>query len=454
MNDNTSATTQPKITIFGTGYVGLVTGVCFADLGYDVLCVDNNPERIYPLQNGKSPIYERGMDEILTKNIAANRLRFTLNAQEGVAHGEFIFIAVGTPSATYGSANLQYVYEVARSIGSHLNHACVVVNKSTVPVGSGDKVKDIIADELNKRNKKIDFAIVSNPEFLKQGDAISDFMRADRVIIGSDDAKALTKVQQLYAPTKSRIVTMDIRSAELSKYAANAFLATKISFMNEMAMLAERFGADIKSVRLGIGTDPRIGMEFLNAGCGYGGSCFPKDVKALIWMARECGCEVPLFNAIENINIRQKCIIFNLLMKIYTNNLKDKRIALWGLAFKPNTDDMRDAPSRVLIELLWQEGAIVQAYDPVAMDEARRIYGTKENLIFCSNMEETLENADALAVVTEWQEFANPDFNLIKNKLSRPIILDGRNLYDPQKMHDIGMTYYGIGTKKPHDNNT
>lgn len=442
-----------KITIFGTGYVGLVTGVCLAEIGNDVLCVDTNPEKIYLLQQGQSPIYERGMDEILTKNIAAKRLRFTTDAAEGVKHGDFLFIAVGTPSATYGSANLQFVYEVARSIGKHLDHDCIVVNKSTVPVGTGDKVKNIIATELMQRKEKIDFAVVSNPEFLKQGDAIADFMHSDRVIIGSNDEKALAKMQQLYAPTQSRIVTMDIRSAELSKYAANAFLATKISFINEMAMLAEKFDADITSIRLGIGTDPRIGMDFLNAGCGYGGSCFPKDVKALIWMARESGSEVPLFDAIENINIRQKCIIFNRLMKYFKNNLKGKRIALWGLAFKPNTDDMRDAPSRVLMELLWQEGAIVQAYDPVAMKEAQRIYNSRSDLILCSSMAATLENADALAVVTEWQEFANPDFNLIKNKLRQPIIFDGRNLYDPQKVSEMGFEYHGIGRKKNYDRN-
>jgi UDPglucose 6-dehydrogenase len=445
-------TTSQKITIFGTGYVGLVTGVCLAEIGNDVMCVDTNPERVYPLQQGKSPIYERGMDEILAKNIAAKRLHFTMDAAEGIKHGDFIFIAVGTPSATYGSANLQYVYDVARSIGKNIDHPCIVVNKSTVPVGTGDKVKNIIEAELKQRNAKIAFSLVSNPEFLKQGDAISDFMHADRVIIGSDNDEALAKMQQLYAPTNSRIVTMDIRSAELSKYAANAFLATKISFINEMAMLAEKFGADIKNIRLGIGTDPRIGMDFLNAGCGYGGSCFPKDVKALIWMARECGSEVPLFDAIENINIRQKCIIFNRLMKYFKNNLKNKRIALWGLAFKPNTDDMRDAPSRVLMELLWQEGAIVQAYDPVAMQEAKRIYGSKPDFILCSNINETLENADALAVVTEWQQFANPDFNLIKNKLRSPIIFDGRNLYDPQKVAAIGLEYHGIGRGIKHDN--
>ena len=446
--------TPQKITIFGTGYVGLVTGVCLAELGNDVLCVDTNPEKIYALQHGQSPIYERGMDELLAKNIAASRLHFTLDALEGVKHGDFLFIAVGTPSATYGSANLQFVYEVARNIGKYLDHEVIVVNKSTVPVGTGDKIKNIITREIDlRKNCHINFTVVSNPEFLKQGDAIADFMHADRVIIGSDDSEALAKMKNLYAPTGSRLVTMDIRSAELSKYAANAFLATKISFINEMAMLAEKFGADIKNIRLGIGTDPRIGMDFLNAGCGYGGSCFPKDVKALIWMARESGSEVPLFDAVENINTRQKCTIFNRLMKRFKNNLSNKRIALWGLAFKPNTDDMRDAPSRVLMELLWQEGAIVQAYDPVAMKEAQRIYGSRPDLILTPNMTDALDNADVLVVITEWQEFMHPDFNLIKKKLLHPVIFDGRNLYDPQQVAKIGLEYYGIGRKAQHDDN-
>lgn len=446
--------TPQKITIFGTGYVGLVTGVCLAELGNDVLCVDTNPEKIYALQHGQSPIYERGMDELLAKNIAASRLHFTLDALEGVKHGDFLFIAVGTPSATYGSANLQFVYEVARNIGKYLDHEVIVVNKSTVPVGTGDKIKNIITREIDlRKNCHINFTVVSNPEFLKQGDAIADFMHADRVIIGSDDSEALAKMKNLYAPTGSRLVTMDIRSAELSKYAANAFLATKISFINEMAMLAEKFGADIKNIRLGIGTDPRIGMDFLNAGCGYGGSCFPKDVKALIWMARESGSEVPLFDAVENINTRQKCTIFNRLMKRFKNNLSNKRIALWGLAFKPNTDDMRDAPSRVLMELLWQEGAIVQAYDPVATKEAQRIYGSRPDLILTPNMTDALDNADVLVVITEWQEFMHPDFNLIKKKLLHPVIFDGRNLYDPQQVAKIGLEYYGIGRKAQHDDN-
>lgn len=436
-----------KITVFGTGYVGLVTGVCFADLGpdYDVMCVDINQEKINLLQQGKSPIYEKGMEEILAKNIAANRLHFTTDVATGVKHGDFLFIAVGTPSTYYGSADLGFVYDVARDIGRYMEKPCIVVGKSTVPVGSGDKVKNIITEELAQRGVDIAFTIASNPEFLKQGDAIKDFAKSDRIIIGANDSETLKKMEELYTPLNAPIVSMDIRSAEFAKYAANAFLATKISFINEMAILAEELGVDVKNIRKGIGTDPRIGMEFLNAGCGYGGSCFPKDVKALIWTARECGCEVQLFEAVENINFRQKCLIFNRLKKHFKQNLRGKRIALWGLAFKPDTDDMREAPSRMLMELLWQEGAVVQAYDPVAMNEAQHIYGTRTDLILCPNTTATLENADALAIVTEWQEFRNPDFNLIKNKLRHPVIFDGRNLFEPQDMLSLGIEYFSIG---------
>lgn len=443
-----------KITVFGSGYVGLVTSVCFADLGYDVCAIDNDSNKIALLKSGISPIYERGMDELLTKSLASKRLNFTTNAAASISHGNFIFIAVGTPSTTYGSANLQYVYDVARTIGRYLKKPCIIIDKSTVPVGTADKVRAIINEELEKRKINVKFDVVSNPEFLKQGDAIADFTKSDRIIIGADNPETLAKMEQLYAPIKVPIVAMDLRSAELSKYAANAFLATKISFINEIAMLAEKLGADIKNVRLGIGSDKRIGMDFLNAGCGYGGSCFPKDVKALIWMAREYGCEVPLFGAVENINIRQKCIIFNRIMKHFKNNIRDKKIALWGLAFKPDTDDMREAPSKVLMELLWQEGAIVQAYDPVAMKETQRIYGERPDLILCQDMQEALENADALAIVTEWRDFQKPDFALIKNKLHQPVIFDGRNLYDPQQMHDLEIQYYGIGRKKSYENDT
>lgn len=440
-----------KVSVFGTGYVGLVTGVCFAELGYDVVCVDINEEKIDLLKKGISPIYEPSMEELLAKNIKEGSIKFTTNVKDGVQHGDFLFLAVGTPSATYGSADLQYVYSVARSIGKNLAKESIVVDKSTVPVGTGNKVKAIIQEELDKRKVKYKFAVVSNPEFLKQGDAINDFMKSDRIIIGADDPKILERVKKFYEPVNAQVVVMDIHSAELAKYAANAYLATKISFINEMAMLAEKLGADINAIKQGIGTDPRIGMDFLNAGCGYGGSCFPKDVKALIWMARECGVEVPLFDAVENINIRQKCIIFNRLKKFFNNNLKGRIIALWGLAFKPNTDDMRDAPSKVLLELLWQEGAIVKAYDPVAMKEARRIYGERPDLIFCDTKELTLEGAEALVLVTEWNEFRTPDFSMLKQKLHYPVIFDGRNLFDPAKMAVLGFEYFGIGRKKPHE---
>lgn len=434
-----------KITIFGTGYVGLVTGICFAELGNDVLCVDIDEEKITLLKKGISPIYEPGMDELLTKNIEAKKITFSTDIIAGVKFGEFIFVAVGTPSAPYGSADLQYVYKVAETIGKNLDKTAVIINKSTVPVGTGDKVKSIIQEELDKRNVKIAFDVVSNPEFLKQGNAIDDFMHSERVIIGVDNENAYKKVQSIYAPLKTKIISMDIRSAELSKYAANAFLATKISFINEIAYLSEMLGADISLVKEGIGTDSRIGMSFLNAGCGYGGSCFPKDVKALIWMAREYGCEVPLFDTVENINIRQKCIIYNRIKKYFGNKLKDKVIALWGLAFKPNTDDMREAPSKVLLELLWHEGAKVQAFDPVAMKEAHRIYGDRGDLVFCKSKEEALLNADALAIVTEWDEFKGPNFELLKNSLHYPVIFDGRNLYNVEKMAQLGIDYYCIG---------
>jgi len=435
------------ITIFGTGYVGLCTGVCLAELGHRVICVDTNPSIIKMLQEGKSPIYEPGMDELLSKNIKAKRITFTLDQVFAIKQSEYLFIAVGTPSAADGSADLQYVYAVAKTIGQNMDHECVVVDKSTVPVGTGDKVKAIITKELAKCKAKVKFYLVSNPEFLKQGDAINDFMHADRVILGADDPAALEKIHKLYKSTHSKIVTMDLRSAELSKYAANAFLATKISFINEIAQFAEQFGADIHNVRLGIGTDPRIGLHFLQAGCGYGGSCFPKDVQALIWMAREYGIESPLFNAVESINTRQKHLIFNRIKK-YFGDLEGKVIALWGLAFKPNTDDMRAAPSKVLLESLWRSGAKVQAYDPVAMPTARRIYGERRDFTLCSTAAEALANADALVVITEWEEFLHPDFALIKKKIKNKVIFDGRNLYQPAEMNRLGITHFPVGRKK------
>src|SRR3990170_4080526 len=437
-----------KVTIFGTGYVGLVTGICLAEIGHDVICVDTNVDKINMLKQGKSPIYERGLDELLAKNLAAKKIIFTTDTVFGINHGDYFFIAVGTPSSSDGSADLQYVYSVAKAIGQNLNRYAIIVNKSTVPVGTGDKVKAIIDKELNKRNLHPGFDVVSNPEFLKQGDAIKDFMQSDRIIIGVENEEVFNRMCKLYEPIKTKIVSMDVRSAELSKYAANAFLATKISFINEIAQFAEKFGADIDKIRLGIGSDSRIGLSFLNAGCGYGGSCFPKDVSALVWMAREYGIESPLFNAVENINLRQKHLVFNRVKK-YFGDLEDKVIALWGLAFKPNTDDMREAPSRVLLESLWRVGAKVQAYDPIAMPEAEKIYGNRDHnaLKLCKTAESALENADVLIIVTEWDEFRHPDFAVIKSKLRQPIIFDGRNLFDPKVMKDLGIEYYCIGRK-------
>lgn len=437
-----------KITVFGTGYVGLVTGVCLAEIGHDVICVDTNTDKINMLKNAKSPIYERGLDELLAKNIAAKKIEFTTDAIYGIKQSEYLFIAVGTPSSNDGSADLQYVYAVAKSIGQNLDHAAVIVNKSTVPVGTGDKVRAILTKEFAKRGVNFEFDVVSNPEFLKQGDAIKDFMQSDRIIIGAENENTLKRMHLLYEPLKAKVISMNVRSAELSKYAANAFLATKISFINEIAQFSEKFGADVFSIREGIGSDTRIGMDFLHAGCGYGGSCFPKDVSALIWMAREHGIETPLFNAVESINLRQKHLIFNQLKKYFGDDLEGKVIALWGLAFKPNTDDMRDAPSKVLLESLWRAGIKVQAYDPVAMAEAKRIYGEHANFVLCKNTAETLENADALIIVTEWDEFRRPDFNLIKSKLHHPVIFDGRNLFEPSMIKSLGFDYYCIGRKK------
>jgi len=437
-----------KVTIFGTGYVGLVTGICLAEIGHDVICVDTNSDKINKLNQCQSPIYEQGLDELLIKNVAAKRIIFTTDSVLGINHGDYLFIAVGTPSSNDGSADLQYVYAVAKTIGQNLNRYAIIINKSTVPVGTGDKVEAIVRKELDKRSMHFGFDVVSNPEFLKQGDAVKDFMQSDRIIIGAKNDEVLENMRRLYESLPTvKTVFMDVRSAELSKYAANAFLATKISFINEIAQFAEKFGADVDKIRTGIGSDPRIGYDFLHAGCGYGGSCFPKDVSALVWMAREYGIESPLFNAVENINLRQKHLIFNR-MKRYFGDLEDKVIAVWGLAFKPNTDDMREAPSRVLLESLWRVGAKVQAYDPVAMGEAERIYGKRDDFKLCRNATMALENADALAIVTEWSEFRNPDFVLIKSKLRQPVIFDGRNLFYPENVKNFGIEYFCIGRRK------
>ena len=434
-----------KVTVFGTGYVGLVTGVCLAEIGHEVLCVDVDAAKLKLIEAGKSPIYEPGLDELLTKNLTAGRFKVTLDALAGVQFGDFIFIAVGTPAAADGTADLHYVYNVAENIGKFLDHEAIIVDKSTVPVGTGDHVEAIIGRELAKRNLKHHFAVVANPEFLKQGDAVRDFLHADRIIVGSGDEVALQKMQELYRNLNQvKVITMDRRSAELTKYAANAFLATKISFINEIAQFAEKFGADVAKIRDGIGSDPRIGYHFLRAGCGYGGSCFPKDVSALIGLAREYGIESPLFNAVENINLRQKHLLFNRVHQ-YLGNLEGKRIALWGLAFKPDTDDMREAPSRVLMESLWRTRAIVQAYDPVAEGTTRKLYGERNDLILCATKEETLQNADLLVIVTEWKEFLQVDWNLVKNSLRFPVVFDGRNLFEKKALAKYGIEYHGIG---------
>lgn len=437
-----------KVTVFGSGYVGLVTGACLAEVGNDVVCVDIDPDKIARLNQGEVPIFEPGLDGFIQRNMASGRLRFTTDADFGVAHGLFQFIAVGTPPDDDGSADLQYVLAVARSIGTRMQEYRVVVNKSTVPVGTADKVKEAMNAVLAAEGKAIEFDVVSNPEFLKEGAAIDDFMKPDRIVVGTDNPRTTELLRALYAPfnrSHDRMVCMDVRSAELTKYAANAMLATKISFMNELANLAERLGADIEKVRVGIGSDPRIGYHFIYPGCGYGGSCFPKDVKALERTARDVAYKAELLQAVEAVNDRQKLRIFEKIDQFFGGDLKGKTVALWGLAFKPNTDDMREAPSRVLMEALWKRGAKVQAFDPVAMCETRRIYGDQPLLELCDNANGALVNADVLAVVTEWNVFRSPDFDVIKSSLRHSAVFDGRNLYDPMQMAAMGFQYYGVG---------
>ncbi len=437
-----------KVTIFGSGYVGLVTGACLSEVGNDVLCIDVDASKIERLNRGEVPIHEPGLDAIIQRNMLANRLQFTTDIDKAVAHGLFQFIAVGTPPDEDGSADLKYVSAVARSIGERLQGYRIVVNKSTVPVGTADKVREIILAVQKERGNTVEFDVVSNPEFLKEGAAIDDFMKPDRIVVGTDNPRTAELLRALYAPfnrNHDRLICIDIRSAELTKYAANAMLATKISFMNELANLAERLGADIEKVRVGIGSDPRIGYHFIYPGCGYGGSCFPKDVKALERTAREVGYAAELLQAVEAVNNRQKIRLFEKIKDYFDGNLRGKTIALWGLAFKPNTDDMRDAPSRVLMEALWAEGCTVRAFDPVATHEARRIYGERPDFTLCESTDSALEGADALAIVTEWNVFRSPDFPKIKATLSRPAIFDGRNLYDPARMETEGLDYFSIG---------
>ncbi|WP_045224836.1 UDP-glucose dehydrogenase family protein [Methyloterricola oryzae] len=437
-----------KVTVFGSGYVGLVTGACLAEVGNDVVCIDIDAGKIERLNRGEVPIYEPGLDAIIKRNMASNRLRFTTDVDMAVEHGLFQFIAVGTPPDEDGSADLQYVLAVARSIGERMTDYRVVVNKSTVPVGTADKVRDAVNAVQKELGKAVEFDVVSNPEFLKEGAAIEDFMKPDRIVVGTDNPRTTELLRALYSPfnrNHDRLVCMDIRSAELTKYAANAMLATKISFMNELANLAERLGADIEKVRVGIGSDPRIGYHFIYPGCGYGGSCFPKDVKALERTARDVNYPAELLQAVESVNDRQKLKVFEKLKTYFQGDLKGKTIAVWGLAFKPNTDDMREAPSRVLMESLWAEGAKVQAFDPVAMEETGRIYGERDDLVLSESADAALKGADALAIVTEWNVFRSPDFDFIKSALTRPAVFDGRNLYDPARMRSLGFDYFGIG---------
>ncbi|MGJ0484038.1 MAG: UDP-glucose dehydrogenase family protein [Methylomicrobium sp.] len=437
-----------KITVFGSGYVGLVTGACLAEVGNQVVCIDIDAEKVAKLQQGMIPIFEPGLDAMIKENQAAGRLKFTTDVKEAVAHGVFQFIAVGTPPDEDGSADLRYVLAVAESIGEHMTDYRVVIDKSTVPVGTADKVKAKISEVLAKRGEQIEFDVVSNPEFLKEGAALNDFMRPDRIIIGVDNPRTGELLKALYAPfnrSHERIITMDVRSAELTKYASNAMLATKISFMNELANLAEHLGADIEQVRQGIGSDSRIGFSFIYPGCGYGGSCFPKDVKALERTAREQGYHAELLSAVENVNNRQKNRLFEKINKYYQNKLEGKVFALWGLAFKPDTDDMREAPSRVVIESLVEAGAIVHAYDPEAQAEAMRLYGGNPRLLLCASPQDALEGADALVIVTEWKEFRSPDFEELGRSLRDKVIFDGRNMYEPAFVRRSGLEYHAIG---------
>ena len=437
-----------KITVFGSGYVGLVTGACLADVGNQVMCMDVDQSKIERLKQGIIPIYEPGLEEMVKDNMAAGRLHFTTDVQEAVDFGLFQFIAVGTPPDEDGSADLRYVLAVAKSVAEHMDDYKIIVDKSTVPVGTADKVKQAVTEVLAGRGEPIEFDVVSNPEFLKEGSALDDFMKPDRIIIGTDNPRTAELLKALYAPfnrSRERVITMDIRSAELTKYAANAMLATKISFMNELANLAERLGADIEQVRHGIGSDSRIGYSFIYPGCGYGGSCFPKDVKALERTAKEMGYHAELLNAVENVNDRQKHRLFEKISAHYPGGIKGKTFALWGLAFKPNTDDMREAPSRVLLEALIEAGAAVKAYDPEAMSEAQRIYGNKDGLIYCDDQNDTLDNADALVIVTEWKQFRSPDFEQLSGQLKDKVIFDGRNMYEPKFVKHAGLQYYAIG---------
>ena len=437
-----------KVTVFGIGYVGLVQATVLAEVGHDVVCVDVDQQKVDNLKKGVIPIYEPGLEPLVKENYEAGRLHFTTDAKEGIEHGHLQFIAVGTPPDEDGSADLKYVLAVAETIANHMNDRKIIVNKSTVPVGTADKVGKKVSEVLAARGVELSFEVVSNPEFLKEGAAVSDCMKPDRIVVGTTDEEVVDTMRELYAPfnrNHDRMIFMDVRSAELTKYAANCMLATKISFMNEISNLAERLGADIEMVRQGMGSDPRIGYHFIYPGCGYGGSCFPKDVQALKRTAEEMGYDPLMLNAVESRNARQKEILFDKIHAHFAGELAGKTIALWGLSFKPNTDDMRDAPSRVLMEALWKSGAKIQSFDPEAMNEAQRIYGLRDDLTLCGTAQAALKGADVLVICTEWKQFRAPDFDQVKELLKAPVIFDGRNMYKPARMKKKGFTYYAIG---------
>ena len=436
-----------KVTVVGTGYVGLVTGACLADVGHEVLCIDLDQSKIDRLNQGEIPIHEPGLEAVVQRNKADGRLTFSTSPADGTRFGDVLMIAVGTPPDEDGSADLTHVLAAAKSIGQHLERYAVVVNKSTVPVGTGDQVEEAIRHELKQRDGSVDFSVVSNPEFLKEGAAVEDFQKPDRIILGTMDQRAEQVMRELYAPFQrnhERMIVMSRRSAELTKYAANAMLATRISFMNELSTLAELLGGDIEEVRKGIGSDTRIGYSFLYAGTGYGGSCFPKDVKAILHSARAAGVPLRLLDAVEAVNTDQKLVLVRKAKK-YFGSLRGKRFALWGLAFKPNTDDMREAPARAILESLWAEGATVQAYDPLAMNECRRIYGNRRDLVLTASPMEAVVGVDALFIATEASLYRAPNFNDMLASMNAPVIFDGRNLYDPDVLAKLGFAYQGVG---------
>lgn len=437
-----------KLTVIGTGYVGLVTGTCFAEMGNDVICVDNNHEKIDMLNAGKVPIWEPGLEDMIQRNVEGKRLQFTVDIKKAVENSQICFIAVGTPPDEDGSADLRHVLSVAKDIANYMNDYKIVVNKSTVPVGTADRVLEVMNSVLSERGMKYPFDVVSNPEFLKEGAAIEDSMKPDRIIVGTENENVAKTMRELYAPfarSHDKLITMSIRSAEMSKYAANAMLASRISFMNEISKLCEKLGADVGEVRQGIGSDTRIGHKFIYPGIGYGGSCFPKDVKALIRMAKASEVEPKILTAIEEVNERQKSILVDKIKAHYGNDLSGKTFAVWGLAFKPQTDDMREAPSIVIINKLIEAGAKIKAYDPVAMKQAKKVFENIDGIEYCSGNYEALENADAMLLVTEWFQFRYPDFNKMKTLLKEPVLFDGRNQYNPSEMKELGFTYYSIG---------